>query len=119
MRLLSSTIVFLAMVLSGSAVAQDQTLIVTPPDGLTVHLTMSGIFVDRNGTVFAKTRGPSTRGDIVWRMDGDVATIVLEPGPAAARGNGYIAVIGGQCRLVTATAENTIAAYVIPGCVAP
>ena len=118
-HLLASGIVFLAMVLNGSTAAQDQTLVVPAPDGITIHLTQSGIFVDANGTVFAKTRGPSSRGDIVWRMDGDQAVIVLEPGPEKAYGNGYLTVIGNACVLVTATKSNTIAAYVIPGCVAP
>ena len=118
-HLLASVVIFLAMVLNGSATAQDQTIVVPAPDGITIHLTQSGIFVDANGTVFAKTRGPSSRGDIVWRMDGDQAVIVLEPGADAGRGNGYIDVIGGQCRLITATSSNEIAAYVIPGCVAP
>ena len=118
-HLLASGIVFLAMVLNGSAAAQDQTLIVPAPDGIQIHLTQSGILIDANGTVFAKTRGPSSRGDIVWRMDGNRPVIVLEPGADAGRGNGYIDVIGGQCRLITATSSNEIAAYVIPGCVAP
>lgn len=91
-------------------------LVVPAPEGVTTHLTQSGIFVDRAGRIFAKTRASSDRGDIVWRMDGDRATVVLEPGPSDARGNGYLTVISGTCVLVTTNDRNQVVAYRVPEC---
>lgn len=108
--------IFLALILSGSTQAVPQPIVVRPPAGITIHLTQSGIFIDANGTIFAKTRASSDRGDIVWKVQDGQSVIVLEPGPEAARGNGYLTVLQGRCVLVTANASNQIVGYDIPGC---
>lgn len=121
MKILLIFVVLLPMLLSSAVASEPQPFVADAPAGITVHLTQSGLYVDANGTVFAKTRASSDIGDVVWTVDADGHTpqIVLQPGPEQGRGNGYIGVFRGVCSLITADDSNHIQAIPIPGCEAP
>lgn len=115
--------IFLPLILSGAAAQEPVTLpfYVDAPAGITINLIQADILIDKNGTVFAKTRADSSTGDIVWKTDtqGNNPEIVLELGPSVGRGNGFFSVQLGKCVLITATDTNKIGMHEVPGCVAP
>jgi hypothetical protein len=86
------------------------------PAGVKLHLTGTDVLQSGDGTLYCRTRGPSERGEIVWKVENGQSVIVLEPGRADAFGNGSLQVIGGGGYLVTVTeSSNQIALYELPG----
>ena len=111
--------VFLAMIIGGPADAQPQAEIperINAPAGVKLHLTGTDVLQDGAGTLYGRTRGPSDRGEIVWRVDGDRSVIVLEPGPNDAFGNGSLEVLNGMGYLVSVTRDQQqVSLFAIPG----
>lgn len=89
---------------------------VKAPQGVLLHLTNTDVLMDNAGTLFARTRGPSDRGEIVWKVVDDEPVVVLEPGPEQAYGNGHLELIDGRGFLVTIAQDRTsIRLFEIPG----
>lgn len=96
--------------------AQSTTpIVVSPPPGVTLHLTNPQLIQDRTGALFAATRAKSEIGGVVWMVKDGVTTVVLQLGPEAAFANGELVVWpDGQLYYITVPQDaSRIVAYPI------
>lgn len=110
--------VWLAMVLGSPTQAQPPApIVVTPPPGISLHLTNPQMYRDRAGVIFAATRASSQIGGVVWKVEAGQTTTVLQLGPGQAFANGELVIWpDGLLYYVTVDqAATRITAYPVPG----
>ena len=117
-HLLASGIVFLAMVLNGSATAQNQTVRILPPPNVNMQIEGTDVLQDGACVTYYKTRdrgegsARASRGDLVWTVrDG----VVLEPGRGVTDGNGALGIENGYGYLYVVDKGNGLLRIPIPG----
>lgn len=113
--MIRAALLFLPLVLAGSALAQPIT--VDAPPGVILHLSGIDAIEDGAGQVYYATRDRNSpsRGDLVFTVRDGQSVVVLEPGVDVAYGNGSLAIIGGGGYLVTVNQSNQVVLFAIPG----